>query len=176
MSIHEKATPIDERKATRESLLASNDVFIATLPKVELHLHIEGTLLPELRFKLAQRNGMTLKLERTGQVYSTVEQLKTSYDLIQSRPGHTFNSAEERFTFFEAYYGGFDVLRTKEDFYDLAMNYFEHAAVMNVRYCEPFFDPQGHTRRGVNWETFMGGFREAQMKAEKDLNVSRSLN
>ena len=79
---------------------------------------------------------------------------------------------EETLSFFEAYYGGFEVLKTQLDYYDLAMDYYEHAASMNVRYAEIFFDPQGHTRVGMSWEMMMGGFREAQRKAEKDLNVS----
>ncbi|KAH8801469.1 hypothetical protein F5884DRAFT_684259 [Xylogone sp. PMI_703] len=171
MTIVENAIPLNERQAIRKSLLSNSDPFVTALPKVELHIHIEGTLIPELRWNLAQRNGITLRLERTGAVYHNLEQLKESYDIIQARPGHSFNNAEERFTFFEAYYGGFEVLLTKQDFYDLAMNYFEHAAAMNVRYCEPFFDPQGHTRRGVSWETMMSGLREAQITAEKILNV-----
>ena len=83
------------------------------------------------------------------------------------------DNTEETLSFFEAYYGGFEVLKTKQDYYDLAMHYFERAAAMNVRYCEVFFDPQGHTRTGITWETMMNGFREAQKKAEEDLNVSR---
>lgn len=172
MSVLENALSLAERSAIKQELLASNDVFVAALPKVELHVHIEGTLTPSLRWKLAQRNGMTLGLKRTGTVYHSVEQLEASYTLIQSRPGHTFNDAEERFTFFEAYYTGFEVLVTARDFYDLAMNYFEHAAAMNVRYCVPFFDPQGHTRRGVAWDTMMAGLREAQVEAETRLNAS----
>jgi adenosine deaminase len=170
----ETALSIEARNELRQKLLNDFDPFISAIPKVELHVHIEGTLTPELRWKLAQRNGMTLKLERTGAIYTSCEQLKASYQLIQARPGHSFDDAEERFTFFEAYYGGFEVLRTEQDFYDLAMNYFEHAAAMNVRYCEPFFDPQGHTRRGVSWEIMMGGFKKAQIDAEKIHSVSSS--
>jgi adenosine deaminase len=169
----EFAMSLQERLALRQELLDANDKFVLDLPKVELHVHIEGTLTPELRWKLAKRNNQTLKLERTGTVYHSLEQLKESYTIIEARPGHSIDNAEESFTFFEAYYGGFEVLVTKQDFYDLAMNYFDHAASTNVRYCEPFFDPQGHTRRGVSFETIMGGFRKAQEEAEKRLNVSR---
>jgi adenosine deaminase len=169
----EFAMTLQERLALRQELLDANDKFVFDLPKVELHVHIEGTLIPELRWKLAKRNNQTLKLERTGTVYHSLEQLKESYTIIQARPGHRIDNTEESFTFFEAYYGGFEVLVTEQDFYDLAMNYFEHAASMNVRYCEPFFDPQGHTRRGVSFETMMEGFRRAQEEAEKRLNVSR---
>ncbi|KAL0934818.1 adenosine deaminase [Colletotrichum truncatum] len=167
----EFAMSLEERLVLRQELLDTNDKFLIELPKVELHVHIEGTLTPELRWELAKRNNQTLTLERTGTVYNSLEQLRESYNLIQPRPGHRIDNAEESFTFFEAYYGGFEVLVTERDFYDLAMNYFEHAASMNVRYCEPFFDPQGHTRRGVSWETMMGGFRTAQQEAEKRLGI-----
>ncbi|KAF5617227.1 adenosine deaminase [Fusarium tjaetaba] len=167
----EFAMPLEERLSLRQELIDSNDKFILDLPKVELHVHIEGTLTPELRWKLAKRNNQILKLERTGTVYTSLEQLRASYYIMEARPGHQIDNAEESFTFFEAYYGGFDVLVTEEDFYDLAMNYFEHVAGMNVRYCESFFDPQGHTRRGVEFKTVMNGFRRAQEEAEKRLNV-----
>ncbi|KAM0547473.1 hypothetical protein ACHAPJ_010346 [Fusarium lateritium] len=167
----EFAMPLQERLALREELINANDKFVFDLPKVELHVHIEGTLTPELRWRLAKRNNQTLKLERTGTVYNSLEQLKESYTIMEVRPGHNIDNAEESFTFFEAYYGGFEVLVTEQDFYDLAMNYFEHAAAVNVRYCEPFFDPQGHTRRGVSWDTMMGGFRKAQEVAEKRLGI-----
>ena len=75
-------------------------------------------------------------------------------------------------TFFEAYYGGMELLQTEQDYYDLAMTYFEKAAEMNLRYCEPFFDPQGHTRRGIGMEVIIGGFKRAQVEAEKRLNAS----
>jgi adenosine deaminase len=168
----EFAMSLDERLSLRQDLLDTNDKFVLDLPKVELHVHIEGTLNPELRWSLAKRNNQTLKLERTGTIYHSLEQLRESYNLIQPRPGHRIDNAEESFTFFEAYYGGFEVLITEQDFYDLAMNYFERAASMNVRYCEPFFDPQGHTRRGVTFHTIMNGFRKAQQEAETRLNVS----
>ncbi|KAH7310757.1 hypothetical protein B0I35DRAFT_358592 [Stachybotrys elegans] len=167
----DRALPLHERLALRQELLDADDRFVFELPKVELHVHIEGTLTPELRWKLSQRNGQVLKLERTGTVYTTLEQLRKSYNVIEARPGNNIDNAEETFTFFEAYYGGFEVLVTEQDFFDLAMNYFEQAAAMNVRYCEPFFDPQGHTRRGVSWYTMMNGFRAAQKKAEEDLGV-----
>ncbi|GKU08136.1 adenosine deaminase [Fusarium langsethiae] len=167
----EFAMTLDERLSLRQELLDADHKFILDLPKVELHVHIEGTLTPELRWELAKRNNQTLKLERTGTVYHSLEQLRESYNLIQPRPGHRIDNAEESFTFFEAYYGGFEVLITEQDFYDLAMNYFERAAAMNVRYCEPFFDPQGHTRRGVAFQTIMDAFHKAQKEAEARLNL-----
>ncbi|EXJ80553.1 adenosine deaminase [Capronia coronata CBS 617.96] len=157
MGSYEDHTPMDERKRIRDELLASEYYpFVVALPKVELHLHIEGTLVPELRWEFAQRNGLTLKSPRTGQVYRDLEHLR---------------SEVETFSFFEAYYDGFDVLHTTQDYYDLAMNYFRRASAMNVRYVEVFFDPQGHTRRGVGWDTFMTGFQQASERAEKELNV-----
>lgn len=166
----EPALSVKARQDLRQDLMRAPDAFISALPKVELHVHIEGTLTPELRWTLAQRNNITLKLERTGAVYTSLEQLTASYEAIRPQPRDSFDDVDVGFTFFEAYYGGFEVLVTEQDFYDLAMNYFERAAEMNVRYCEPFFDPQGHTRRGVSWETMMGGFRRAQKSAEKMYN------
>lgn len=129
-------------------------------------------MTPELKWKFAQRNGMTITHPRTGMVFTALEELQDSHGFIKSRDGEQMSNADETLSFFELYYGGFEVLKTKEDYYDLATHYFEHAAAMNVRYCEVFFDPQGHTRVGTTWATMMTGFREAQVRAEKDLNVS----
>ena len=167
----EGALPIAARRELRMALKESQDPYIMSIPKVELHVHIEGTLTPELKWKIAQRNDMVLKHPRTGAVFSTLEELQDSHDTMKPRSSERMDNAEETLSFFEAYYGGFEVLKTKQDYYDLAMHYFEHAAAMTVRYCEVFFDPQGHTRLGVRWETMMEGFREAQQKAERDLNV-----
>lgn len=169
----EDALPIAARRDLRISLAEDQDPYILAIPKVELHVHIEGTLTPELKWKLSQRNGQTLTHPRTGAVFSSLEELQDSHDTMKPRNGQRMDNTEETLSFFEAYYGGFEVLKTKQDYYDLAMHYFEHAAAMNVRYCEVFFDPQGHTRLGVSWATMMTGFREAQMKAEKELNVNK---
>jgi adenosine deaminase len=167
----ENALPIAARRELRLSLDQTNDPFIQNLPKVELHVHIEGTLTPELKWKFAQRNCMELKHPRTGMVFSSLSELQDSHDTMKSSTGDRMDNAEETLSFFETYYSGFDVLKTKQDYCDLAMHYFERAANMNVRYCELFFDPQGHTRTGVAWSTMMSGFHEAQLEAEEKLNV-----
>ena len=121
--------------------------FIAGMPKAELHLHIEGTLEPELKFELAARNGLALP-------YASVEEMRAAYD---------FNSLA---SFLTIYYEGMNVLVTEQDFYDLAMAYFRKAHSQNVVYAEIFFDPQGHTSRGIAFETVIKGFRRAQQDAE----------
>src|SRR5579875_3168994 len=108
--------------------------FIRQLPKAELHLHIEGTLEPELRFRLAGRNKMELP-------YSDVAEMRESYVF------HDLSS------FLPVYYDAMSVLRNAQDFYDLAFAYLERAASDNVRYAEIFFDPQAHTSRGVAFHT-----------------------
>ena len=165
------ALSIDARRDLRISIANTRSPSIESLPKVELHVHVEGTLTPALKWKFSQRNGMTLAHPRTGAIFSTLEELQDSHDTMKPVAEGQMNNEEETLSFFEAYYGGFEVLKTKQDYYDLAMHYFERVAAMKVRYCEIFFDPQGHTRTGVTWETIMGGFREASEEAEKNLNV-----
>ena len=100
--------------------------FIQNLPKVELHVHLEGTLEPELLFELAARNSIDLP-------YAEPADVVAAYDF------HDLPS------FLAIYYAAMDVLRTEQDFYELTMAYFRKAADQNVRYVEPFFDPQAHT-------------------------------
>ncbi len=130
--------------------------FVQKLPKVELHLHIEGTLEPELKFKLAERNGIKLAEE-------TPDQVRESYDF------------DDLASFLAAYYDGMNVLLTAEDFYDLAMAYLSKAAEQNVRYVEIFFDPQAHTCRGVSFHTVIHGLHRAQVEAEKKLGIKSAL-
>lgn len=172
----EGALSIDARRELRTSIAHTESPFIQKLPKVELHVHIEGTLTPELKWKFSRRNGMTLRHPRTGAIFSTLEELQDSHDTMKPVAEGQMSNAEETLSFFEAYYGGFEVLRTTQDYYDLAMHYFTRAAAMNVRYCEIFFDPQGHTRTGTTWETMMTGFRQAKEEAERDLNVGSHSN
>lgn len=122
--------------------------FIFGLPKAELHLHLEGTLEPELKLKLAKRNNIELKEK-------TVEEIQATYQ---------FNDLT---SFLAVYYPGMEVLREEEDFYDLAMTYFKKVKEQNVRYAEVFFDPQAHTSRGVAFETFFEGYHRAVVDAKK---------
>jgi len=162
----------EERQAWRKSYLAADDMLITTMPKVELHVHIEGTMSPELRWKLAQRNNIPLTCGSDKVPLGSVEEVRDAYTKICGRIGAGSADASLSFTFFEIYYGGFELLKNEEDYYDLAMSYFEKASQMNVRYCEPFFDPQGHTRRGIALDVILGGLRRAQIDAERDLNAS----
>ena len=125
----------------------AHEALVQALPKVELHVHIEGTLEPELKFKLAQRNGIKLP-------FSSEQEVKDSY---------TFDDLA---SFLDAYYDGMNVLFTSEDFYDLAMAYYRKAASQGLRYAEIFFDPQAHTCRGVSFHTVISGLRRAQLEAE----------
>lgn len=141
--------------------------FIASLPKVELHVHIEGTLSPSLRWKLAHRNNVPLQ-------YDTYEALLASYNI-------TFNHRPELNgrqpgvpTFLEAYFAGCEVLHKEDDFYEMAMEYLARCKAMNVRYCEPFFDIQAHTRRGVAAEAVLNGYLRAQKDAAEKYDVRSS--
>jgi len=134
----------------------SLEAFIRGVPKAELHLHIEGTLEPELMFSIARRNGIALP-------WDSVDALREAYDF------HDLQS------FLDIYYRGTDVLHHVQDFYDLTFAYFERAARDNVRHVELFFDPQTHTRRDVPFETVMTGIHGALVDAEKRLGISSKL-
>ncbi|KRM23630.1 adenosine deaminase [Latilactobacillus graminis] len=116
--------------------------FINGLPKAELHLHLEGTLEPELKLALAQKNGIDI-----GQ--STIAEIRASYQ---------FDSLA---SFLAVYYPAMDVLQTEDDFYHLAFTYLQKAHQENVRYAELFFDPQAHMARGIAFETVVNGFHRA---------------
>jgi adenosine deaminase len=126
------------------------------MPKAELHVHLEGTLEPEHIFALAQRNGLDL-------AYKSPQEVIDAYDF------HDLPS------FLTIYYAAMNVLREEQDFYELAYHYFERAAADNVVYVEPFFDPQGHTIRGVAFPTIIDGIHRAQVDARKNLNVDSNL-
>lgn len=136
-----------------------NDPFVNGLPKVELHMHIEGALTAELRWKFSKRNGIPVINHKDNTEFSSMQELKASY-----LPTGDWG-------FFEAYYHGLQALHTAEDFYELAMDYFEKAAQMNIRYAEVFFDPQEHTFRGVPFNVFMDAFVKASKHAADNLKV-----
>ena len=126
------------------------------MPKAELHIHIEGSLEPELIFALAQRNRLTLP-------YASVDALRSAY---------AFTSLQ---SFLDIYYAGASVLIQEQDFYDMAHAYFARAAQDKVIHTELFFDPQTHTARGVSMETVINGLHRACVDAKAELGVSASL-
>ena len=130
--------------------------FIEGMPKAELHVHIEGTLEPELSFALAEKNGIELP-------FDSPEALIAAYDF------HDLPS------FLTIYYAGMSVLIDESDFYKLTWDYLEKAASQNVVYTEIFFDPQGHTSRGIAFETVITGIRKAQVDAEQKLGIRSQL-
>jgi adenine deaminase len=130
--------------------------FIRDIPKAELHLHIEGTLEPELMFRIATRNAITLP-------FDSAEQLRAAYDFCDLQ------------SFLDLYYQGMSVLRQEQDFFELTSCYLEKAAGDRIRHAEIFFDPQGHTERGVSFETVITGIRRAQLDAEKRHGISSRL-
>ncbi len=130
--------------------------FIENLPKAELHLHIEGSFEPELMFKIAQRNQISIP-------YKSVEEIEEAYK---------FNCLQD---FLDIYYQGAGVLTTEQDFYDLTYSYLQKCAQQNVRHTEIMFDPQTHTERGIAFETVINGISKACEDAEENLKVSSLL-
>src|SRR3954468_10588822 len=130
--------------------------FLAGLPKCELHLHLEGTLSPELKLALAERNGIDI-----GQ--STVAEVEATY---------AFDSLA---SFLAVYYPAMQVLVTEADFRDLAFAYLTKAHSQGVRHVEMFFDPQAHTGRGVPFDTVIRGYRRAIVEARRELGISAEL-
>jgi adenosine deaminase len=130
--------------------------FIRGLPKVELHLHIEGTLEPEMMFVMAARNGVELP-------FGSVDEVRAAY---------RFSDLQ---SFLDIYYQGTAVLRTEQDFAELMLAYLRRVAGENVRHAEIFFDPQTHTARGVPFEVFMTGFERARAEAAATLGISSLL-
>lgn len=121
--------------------------FIYGIPKAELHLHLEGTLEPDLKLELSKKNGIDI-----GQ--SSIEEVKKSYQ---------FNDLS---SFLSVYYPAMNVLQTRDDFYKLAMDYLKKASQHNVLYAELFFDPQAHTTRGVAFEEIIAGYYKATEDAK----------
>ena len=129
---------------------------LRAMPKAELHLHIEGTLEPELIFALAQKNGVAL-------AYPSVDALRAAYDFSDLQ------------SFLDIYYAGASVLMDESDFEAMAMAYFRRAAADNVVHAEVFFDPQTHTARGVPIGTVIGGLARACAKAQRELGLTSAL-
>ena len=129
---------------------------ITHLPKAELHLHIEGTLEPEMMMALAERNGVKL-------AYDSVEQVRQAYDF------------ENLQSFLDIYYAGANVLQTDEDFFDLTAAYLDRAARDNVKHVEIFFDPQTHTARGIEFATVINGIHRALADGHDRLGISFKL-
>jgi len=130
--------------------------WLNALPKAELHLHLEGTLEPELLFALAERNRVKLP-------WADVETLRKAY---------AFNNLQE---FLDLYYVGADVLRSEQDFYDLTWAYLLKCKAQNVIHVEPFFDPQTHTDRGIPFEVVLRGIQGALKDGEQQLGISHGL-
>ena len=129
---------------------------LRAMPKAELHLHIEGSLEPELIFRLAKRNGVTL-------AYPSVEALRAAYAFTDLQ------------SFLDIYYAGASVLLKEQDFFDLAWAYFERAAADHIVHAEIFFDPQTHTARGVAIEEVIKGLDHACRRAHAELGISAKL-
>lgn len=135
---------------------AERAAFIAALPKAELHLHIEGSLEPELMFALAQRNGVVIP-------FASVEEVRAAY---------AFSNLQD---FLDIYYQGMGVLLTEQDFHDLTAAYLARARADNVRHVEIFFDPQGHTTRGVAFATVIAGITRALDEARAQHGITSKL-
>jgi adenosine deaminase len=132
------------------------DSFITGLPKAELHLHIEGSLEPEQMFEFARRNRVDIP-------FASVEAVRAAYD---------FSNLQD---FLDIYYAGADVLRTEEDFRDLALAYFDRAAADGVVHAEIFFDPQTHTARGIPFGVVANGLLAGMAEAEARHGLTSKL-
>ncbi len=130
--------------------------FIEGMPKCELHVHLEGTLEPELKFALARRNDLSLP-------YASADEMRAAYEF------------DDLSSFLAVYYEGMGVLLKEVDFYDLTYAYFAKAHSQNVRYAEVFFDPQAHTNRGVAFEVVINGIRRAQDAAREAFGLESAL-
>jgi len=129
---------------------------IRRLPKAELHLHLEGSLEPEMIFDLARRNNIDIP-------YASVEDIRAAYD---------FSNLQD---FLDLYYIGMNVLQTEDDLYDLTMAYLRRSHADNVRHVEVFIDPQGHTGRGIAFETVMNGITRAMTAGEAEFGITSRL-
>ena len=133
-----------------------NIELIKKLPKAELHLHIEGSLEPELMFKLAKRNKIEIP-------FKNVDEVKSAYN---------FNNLQ---SFLDIYYNGTNVLINKQDFFDLTWSYMLRCKENNIVHAEIFFDPQTHTSRGIEFDLIVSGIHEALLKGKKELGISSKI-
>jgi len=133
-----------------------NEKWLAALPKAELHMHLEGSLEPELLFQLAGRNGIKLP-------WADVDDLRRAY---------TFGNLQE---FLDLYYQGANVLRTEQDFYDLTWAYLQRCQAQGVVHVEPFYDPQTHTERGIAFEVALEGITTALRDGKEQLGIEGGL-
>jgi adenosine deaminase len=140
----------------RQLMSPDIEALVRRLPKVELHLHIEGSLEPELMFALAQRNQVSLP-------YASVEALRAAYDFANLQ------------SFLDLYYAGASVLLVEQDFFDLTWAYLLRAAADGIVHTEIFFDPQTHTARGVAFEVVLHGIRRALGQGQSQLGISSRL-
>ena len=138
------------------ALSAAMRSFVEALPKTELHLHIEGTLEPELLFALAQRNKVALP-------YASVDALRAAYDFTDLQ------------SFLDLYYAGANVLQTEQDFHDMTAAYIARARADNVRHAEIFFDPQTHTERGIGIDVVFAGIARALREARDEHGFSSAM-
>ncbi len=130
--------------------------FIKKTPKSELHLHIEGSLEPELMFKLSKRNKVEIP-------FKSIDEIKSAYN---------FNNLD---SFLKIYYEGSNVLITEEDFFDLTWEYIKRCKSDNIVHTEIFFDPQSHTQRGINFDTIINGINKALSKANFEFGISSKI-
>ena len=133
-----------------------NIELIKKLPKAELHLHIEGSLEPELMFKLAKRNKIEIP-------FKNIDEVKLAYN---------FNNLQ---SFLDIYYNGTNVLINKQDFFDLTWSYMLRCKENNIVHTEIFFDPQTHTSRGIEFDLIVSGIHEALLKGKKELGISSKI-
>jgi len=134
----------------------ADEAFLRGLPKTELHLHLEGSLEPELMFELAERNQVTLP-------YNSVDEVRAAYE---------FSNLQ---SFLDIYYKCADVLRTEQDFFDLTYAYLTQCSKEGVVHVEPFFDPQTHTDRGIDIGVVFSGITKALKQGEEDYGISYGL-
>jgi adenine deaminase len=136
--------------------MRSIDAFIHGIPKAELHLHIEGTLEPEMVFELATKHALQLR-------YPTVEALRSAYRFADLQ------------SFLDVYYDAAQVLRDEDDFHAMTWAYLQRAHKQGIVHVEIFFDPQTHTSRGVPFDTVVGGIRRALLEGERALGITHRL-